>query len=135
RTGGEERRVRAARGAAELACREFGPGGRAGICGHPAIEVGRAELGRALGEPRYTAQARVFVERRGHGTLAPIPLLSPAYFQDDVPVREADVWRGHAVRALYLAAGAVDVAVDTGDDELLGAVVRQWERTVERRTY
>ena len=31
------------------------------------------------------------------------------------------VFRGHAVRALYLAAGAVDVAVETGDDELLGA--------------
>ena len=135
RTAGEDLLVQVARRAADLVCREFGPDGRAGICGHPEIEVGLAELGRALGEPRYTEQARVFVERRGHGTLAPIPLLSPAYFQDDVPVREADVWRGHAVRALYLAAGAVDVAVDTGDDELLGAVVRQWERTVERRTY
>jgi len=135
RTAGDDLLVQVARRAADQVCREFGPDGRAGLCGHPEIEVGLAELGRALGEPRYTEQARVFVERRGHGALTPIPLLSPAYFQDDVPVREADVWRGHAVRALYLAAGAVDVAVDTGDDELLGAVVRQWERTVERRTY
>jgi DUF1680 family protein len=135
RTAGEDELVRVARRAADQVCAEFGPEGRAGICGHPEIEVGLAELGRALGEPRYTAQARLFLERRGHGTLAPIPLLSPAYFQDDVPVREADVWRGHAVRALYLAAGAVDVAVDTGDAALLAAVERQWERTVERRTY
>ncbi|MBD8078498.1 glycoside hydrolase family 127 protein [Cellulosimicrobium arenosum] len=135
RTAGDGRLVEVARRAADQACAEFGTGARAGICGHPEIEVGLAELGRALGEPRYTEQARLFVERRGHGTLEPIRLLSPAYFQDDVPVREADVWSGHAVRALYLAAGAVDVAVDTGDADLLGSVTRQWERTVERRTY
>ena len=52
-----------------------------------------------------------------------------------MPVREAEVFRGHAVRALYLAAGAVDVAVETGDDELLAASSAQWERTLARRTY
>ncbi|MFD2795069.1 glycoside hydrolase family 127 protein [Promicromonospora vindobonensis] len=136
--GEDDALVGIARRAADHVCREFGAagrGGQAGLCGHPEIEVGLAELGRALGEPRYTEQARIFVERRGHGTLAPIALLSPAYFQDDVPVRDADVWRGHAVRALYLAAGAVDVAVDTDDDELRAAVERQWTRSVERRTY
>ncbi|ROP46015.1 glycoside hydrolase family 127 protein [Pseudokineococcus lusitanus] len=127
--------VEVARRAADQVCEEFGPDGRDGVCGHPEIEVGLAELGRLLDEPRYTAQAALFVERRGHGRLGPIPLLGPAYFQDDVPVRDADVWRGHAVRALYLAAGAVDVAVDTGDAGLLDAVRRQWERSVARRTY
>ncbi len=135
RTVGADRLVEVARRAADHVCREFGELGRDGICGHPEIELGLAELGRALDEPRYTEQARLFVERRGRGTLAPIALLSPAYFQDDVPVRDADVWRGHAVRALYLAAGAVDVAVDTADAELLAAVERQWTRSVERRTY
>lgn len=42
---------------------------------------------------------------------------------------------GHAVRALYLASGAVDLAVETGDGELLQTIIRQWERTIERRTY
>src|SRR5690606_20503595 len=98
RTAGEDDAlVDVARRAADHVCREFGADGRggsgqssdgqgsdgqgsdgqAGICGHPEIEVGLAELGRALGEPRYTEQARLFVERRGHGTLAPIALLSP----------------------------------------------------------
>jgi DUF1680 family protein len=135
RTAGEDRLVEVARRAADHVCQEFGADGRDGICGHPEIELGLAELGRALDEPRYTEQARLFVERRGHGTLAPIALLGPAYFQDDVPVRDAGVWRGHAVRALYLAAGAVDVAVDTADDDLRAAVERQWTRSVERRTY
>ncbi|UFU06974.1 glycoside hydrolase family 127 protein [Ruania halotolerans] len=135
RTHGVDELVEVARRAADQVCREFGPDGRDGICGHPEIELGLVELGRALGEPRYTEQARLFIERRGRGTLAPIALLSPAYFQDDVPVREVAVWRGHAVRALYLAAGAVDVAVDTDDHDLRTAVERQWTRTVERRTY
>ncbi|PZG17127.1 glycoside hydrolase family 127 protein [Nonomuraea aridisoli] len=134
RTRGEDDLVRLARRAADHVCRVFGPDGLAGICGHPEIEVGLAEFGRALGEERYVEQARLFLDRRGRGTLRDIPL-GRAYFQDDVPIREAPVWRGHAVRALYLAAAAVDVAVERGDDELLRAVERQWERSVARRTY
>ncbi len=72
------------------------------------------------GRQRYLDQAARFVERRGRGTLGEIPF-GQAYFQDDVPIRDATVFRGHAVRAMYLAAGAVDVAVETGDDELLAA--------------
>lgn len=135
RARGADRLTEVARRAADHVCEQFGPGGRDGICGHPEIETGLAELARVLGEPRYTEQARLFIDRRGHGTLAPIPLLGPAYFQDEIPVRRAQVLRGHAVRALYLAAGAIDVAVDTGDWELQSAVEQQWARTVERRTY
>lgn len=134
RTVGVDAFVEVARRAADHVCREFGPGGREAICGHPEIEVGLTELGRALDEPRYLAQAALFVERRGRGLLGPVAF-GPAYFQDDVPVREATVWRGHAVRALYLAAAAVDVAVDTDDAALLAAVERQWTTTVARRTY
>jgi uncharacterized protein len=39
------------------------------------------------------------------------------------------------VRALYLSAAAVDVAIESGDDELLDALQRQWAATVARRTY
>ncbi|QCB93690.1 glycoside hydrolase family 127 protein [Cellulomonas shaoxiangyii] len=135
RTHGPDLLVEVAHRAADEVCRTFGAEGLDAVCGHPQIELGLAELGRALGEPRYTDQARLFVERRGHGRLRPLPLLAPSYFQDDVPVRSAEYWRGHAVRALYLTAAAVDVAVDTGDHELLDAVERQWDRSVERRTY
>ncbi|RYV49943.1 glycoside hydrolase family 127 protein [Pengzhenrongella frigida] len=135
RTSGADPLVDIARRAADHVCREFGPDGREAICGHPEIELGLVELGRALGEPRYGAQAQLFVERRGRGLLGALPLLSPSYFQDDIPVREATVWRGHAVRALYLTAAAVDVAVDTGDDDLLAVLEKQWTTSVARRTY
>ncbi|KQO60050.1 glycoside hydrolase family 127 protein [Curtobacterium sp. Leaf261] len=113
---------------------EFGPDGREAVCGHPEIEPALAELGRATGDTRYTELAALFVERRGRGLLGPIGY-GPEYFQDDVPIREADVFRGHAVRALYLASGAIDVAVETGDTALAEAVERQWEHTVATRTY
>ena len=135
RTTGEDRLTALGRRVADHVVREFGPDGRDGVCGHPEIEVALAELARATGDDRYRVQAELFVERRGHGTLDPIALLGPAYFQDDVPVRETEAWHGHAVRALYLAAGAVDVAVDGGDDELLEALEGQWRHSVERRTY
>ena len=92
------------------------------------------ELARATGEHRYLELARLFVERRGTGTLGSHPF-GQEYFQDDIPVRAATTLRGHAVRALYLAAGALDVATETGDDELAAAVRRQWANGVARRTY
>ncbi|WP_027140284.1 glycoside hydrolase family 127 protein [Pseudofrankia saprophytica] len=120
--------------AADLVCEVFGKGGIERICGHAEVEVGLAELGRATGEPRYLEQARLFVDRHGDGTLRDIEW-GRSYFQDDDPLRAAEVLRGHSVRANYLAAAATDVAVETGDDELLAALDRQWTRTVERRTY
>lgn len=135
RAGHDDRLVAIARRAADHICEEFGEGGLDAVCGHPEIEVALVEGGRAFDERRYLEQARLFLERRGRGTLPVRPLLSAEYFQDDVPVRHATVLRGHAVRALYLTAGALDVAVETDDDELFDAVTRQWEQTVARRTY
>ncbi|MDA2804243.1 glycoside hydrolase family 127 protein [Nocardiopsis suaedae] len=140
RTVGPDPLTAVARRAADQVCAVFGPerdtGAGPAVGGHPEIELGLVELGRALGEERYTAQARLFLDRRGRGTLRGDRVPSgAAYFQDDVPVRDAEVWRGHAVRALYLAAAAADVAAEQGDDGLHAAVERQWARTVGRRTY
>jgi DUF1680 family protein len=134
RTHGADDLATVACRAADHICTEFGQTGRDAICGHPEIETALVELYRATGQERYLAQARLFVERRGRGLLALAPF-GREYFCDHVPVRRATVLEGHAVRALYLASGAVDVAVETGDQALLEALVRQWERTVAARTY
>lgn len=126
--------VGVARRAADHVCATFGAGGLQRVCGHPEIEPALAELGRATGEQRYVDQAALFIARRGTGTLADIEL-GRSYYQDDVLVREATVLQGHAVRANYLAAGAVDVAIETDDGELLAALTTQWENTVAHRTY
>lgn len=127
----EDGLLEVARKAADLVCEVFAEGG---ICGHPEIELALVELARVTGENRYLTQAALFVERRGRGTLADIEW-GRAYYQDDLPVRDATVLRGHAVRAGYLSAGAVDVAVEREDRELLQSLVTQWANTVARRTY
>ncbi|MFF0775822.1 glycoside hydrolase family 127 protein [Nonomuraea wenchangensis] len=132
RTHGEDTLTRVAVRAADHVCRRFMEGTQ--TCGHPVIEMALVELYRVTGTERYLEMARRFVERRGLPALAEIPF-GRAYYQDDLPVRQAQVFRGHVVRALYLASGVVDVAVETGDEELLKAVEAQWERTVARRTH
>ncbi len=134
RTRGEDRLTEIARRAADHVCETFGPDGNQGVCGHPEIEMALVELYRATGQERYLEQASRFVERRGRPALADGER-GRAYYQDEMPLRQAQAFRGHAVRALYLASGAVDVAVETGDDELLETIIRQWEHTVARRTY
>lgn len=132
--GRDDELVRLAVDAADHVCRTFGPDGNPGVCGHPEVEVALVELFRVTGEQRYLDQARLFVDRRGHGVLGDIEL-GAQYYQDDEPVRQTTVMTGHAVRALYLAAAAADLAVEDDDDELLAAVTRQTLTTLARRTY
>ncbi|MET3509525.1 glycoside hydrolase family 127 protein [Plantibacter flavus] len=132
--GGDDGLLGIATRAADLVCDVFGADGIQSVCGHAEVEVGLAELGRVTGRQRYVEQASLFVERRGNGVLADIEW-GRSYFQDDVPIRQAQALRGHAVRANYLAAGATDVAVEHGDAGLLDALRGQWDRTIARRTY
>lgn len=134
RTHGEDDFVLAARRVADNLVETFGDKSDDRICGHPEIEVALAEFSRATGDSRYLALAKQFLERRGRGSLGEIEF-GQDYFQDDTPVREVDVLRGHAVRANYLAAGAVDLAVETDDELLLQAIERQWQNAVNARTY
>lgn len=134
RSGVEDDLTRTATRFADRICEDFGEGGIVGSDGHPEIEVALAELGRVTGEQRYVDQARRFVEQRGHRTFEH-HAAGWEYYLDDVPVREATVLRGHAVRATYLTAGAIDVAVETGDTELLQTLENQWRTTWARRTY
>jgi DUF1680 family protein len=113
---------------------ELGPGKREWICGHPEFEMALVELYRTTGEARYLEFARTLLERRGHGILGPCRY-SARYWQDHEPVRTAPEPAGHAVRQLYLECGVVDVAVETGDRELLEAVIRRWESMISNRTY
>ncbi|WP_422390404.1 glycoside hydrolase family 127 protein [Arthrobacter sp. N1] len=134
RTHGEDEFVAMARRVADHVCETFGPNGIQSVCGHPEIELGLMEFSRATGVTKYRNQASLFIERRGRGTLKDIEW-GRSYYQDDIPVRDATVFRGHAVRALYLAAAVVDLAVDTEDRHLLGIIETQWENTVAKRTY
>ncbi|OII14319.1 glycoside hydrolase family 127 protein [Curtobacterium sp. MCBA15_008] len=97
-----------------------GDGKTTDIDGHPVVEMGLVELYRETGNRDYLELAHWFVDARGHGIIERAGG-EPTYFSDRVPSRQATTVEGHAVRAVYLAAGAVDVAIETGDTELLAA--------------
>jgi DUF1680 family protein len=101
-----------------------------GIDGHPEVETALVELYRETGERRYLELAGYFVDRYGHGLLG-----GEAYCQDRVPLREAVTVEGHAVRQLYLLAGATDVATETGDAELRSAAERLWRAMTTTKTH
>jgi uncharacterized protein len=112
----------------------FGPDRRRDVDGHPVVEMALVELYRETGTPAYLHLARFFVEARGHGLMAGYGE-EPTYFSDRVPVREQSTVEGHAVRAVYLAAGAADVAAETGDAELLAALETQFAHMLATKTY
>jgi hypothetical protein len=112
----------------------FGDGKTVDIDGHPVIEMALVELYRETGTAAYFELAKWFVDARGHGIIENHGH-SPAYFSDRVPVREATSVEGHSVRAVYLAAGATDVALETGDEELLDALKKQFDHMWSTKTY
>ncbi|MGP3966820.1 glycoside hydrolase family 127 protein [Streptomyces sp. 6N223] len=119
----------------------FGPEGSGrpvdGVDGHPEVETALVELARETGVDRYTDLARYFVDRRGGA----LPATGgkgtdrPGYSQDHAALREATAVTGHAVRQLYLLAGAADIAAETGDEGLRTAVERLWAEMAARQTY
>jgi hypothetical protein len=110
------------------------PDGTPVVPTHPGIETALVELYRLTGQREHLELARVLLGRRGYGALDGWAYGS-RYFRDDVPVRQARSASGHAVMALYLMAGMVDVAVETGDRELLEVARSQWSDMITRRMY
>jgi DUF1680 family protein len=119
---------------ADLVVRKFGKGGDEVVDGHPEVEMALVELYRETGTEDYLTQAELFVDRRGRGKLK--HTIFPAeYFQDNAPFRELPSVTGHAVRMAYLAAGAADVHLETGDPTLLEALERLWDDMVATKLY
>ncbi|MFI7066333.1 glycoside hydrolase family 127 protein [Kribbella sp. NPDC050124] len=119
---------------ADLVVRKFGKDGEEVVDGHPEVEMALVELYRETGIADYLTQAQLFVDRRGQGKLK--HTIFPAeYFQDNMPFRELPSVTGHAVRMAYLAAGAADVHLETGDATLLAALERLWDDMVATKLY
>ncbi|MEJ5199852.1 MAG: beta-L-arabinofuranosidase domain-containing protein, partial [Anaerolineae bacterium] len=131
RATGSERLLAIARRMADHICSVFGPEPkRAGTCGHPEVEMGLVELARATGDEKYLAQAQYFLDVRGRGVIGGSP-----YHQDHKPFRELDRMVGHAVRALYLNAGAADLYAESGEGAVRAALERMWRNLTTRQLY
>ncbi len=105
-----------------------------GVDGHPIVETALAELFRETGHRPYLELAAQFIEQRGHARIGDSGF-GRRYLQDHQPVRESVTEVGHVVRALYLEAGVVDVAAETGDAQLLDSSLARWADMVATKTY
>lgn len=141
---------------ADLIDNTFGEGKRDGLPGHQGIELALVKLARVTGEKRYMSLAEYFVTKRGHRPIVfEKELENPdlpgglgayqhhytrdgkyegTYSQAHLPIQEQTECVGHAVRAMYLYAGAADIASETGDAEITDALDALWQN-VEKRLY
>ena len=127
---------------ADCICDIFGPGEnqRRGWPGHEEIELALIRLYQATGNKRYLKQAQYFINDRG--TTPNVFLEEDPGFtgmlinlQADKPVREMTEAYGHAVRAVYLYAGMVDLAKETNDSELLAVCEKIFDNIRTKRMY
>ena len=102
--------------------RHFGDGGIERVGGHPEIELGLVELARGYRRGALPPPGGPVRRARGHRDARRHPLRA-GVLPGRRPGPRGHGVPGHAVRALYLAAGAVDVAVETGDEELLESII------------
>jgi DUF1680 family protein len=97
------------------------------------------KLYRATGNERYKKLASYFVNDRG--TQPHVFQQEEGFYDDGMamqahkPIREQETAVGHAVRAVYLYAGAADVADENNDQELLNACDRLFETIRQQKMY
>jgi len=132
RVTGEDKLLHVARRFADLLYRLFGPEGKWGTCGHPEAEMALIELYRETGEPRYLQLASRMIDARGR---KPPVLDGSIYLLDHAPFREQREAVGHAVRALYLYAGATDLYAETGERALRETLHALWQDVFHRKVY
>ncbi len=123
-------------------------GKRRGYPGHPELELALVRLYRETGHGKWLDLASYFIEERGQ---------EPHYFdieaanrgekredfwaqtyrycQAHAPLREHTEANGHSVRACYLYAGIADVALETGDDDLLRLSRLLWDDLTQKQMY
>jgi DUF1680 family protein len=133
RATGSDRLLQVARRLADHICDVFGPeeaGKLPGTGGHPEIEMALVELARTTGQSKYLQQARFFLDVRGQGLCG-----GRADYQDHQPFRTLHRMVGHAVRAVYLNAGAADLYAETGEAALRDTLNRLWHTMTTRQIY
>ncbi len=130
RVTGDQRLLRVALRFAEHIAQVFGWGKKEETDGHPEVETALVELFRETGDRRWLELAQFFVDVRGHGKIGGSP-----YHQDHQPFRQLSEVTGHAVRALYLNAGAADLYAETGEVALMNALQRMWHNLTQKRMY
>ncbi|MCL2363692.1 MAG: glycoside hydrolase family 127 protein [Defluviitaleaceae bacterium] len=125
---------------ADLIDATFGEDKIRGYCGHQEIELALVKLYDVTKNEKHLKLAKYFVDERGR-----LPLYFDGedtagatdheYFQTHKPIREQTVAVGHAVRALYMYSGVLDVAHATNDAPLLDVCKNLWRNVINKQMY
>ena len=123
-------------------------GKRRGYGGHPEIELALVKMYRETGEQRFLDLASYFVDERGQAphyydheaekrgeSAETYWARTYRYCQAHLPLREHTEANGHSVRACYLYAGIADVALETGDKDLLRLSRVLWDDLTRHQMY
>ncbi len=118
----------------------FGPGKRDWVPLHEEPELALVKLYNATNEKKYLDFAHWLFEERGRGLEAG-PMWDagdPKKYincQTAVPPKDLKKAEGHAVRAMYMYSGMLDVAVNLKDSTYLPAVNRVWNDAIPDKMY
>lgn len=141
-----------ARRFADLICAKFGTGAEQieGYPGHPEIELALVKLYDLTRDEKYLRQAEFFILRRGktpeyfdaekkhrNGVFIhpEMQFYGPEFSQAHAHVLQQSESTGHAVRAMYLYCGMADVAMRTGNKNLINTLKEIWHDCVNRKIY
>ncbi|HZJ82562.1 MAG TPA: beta-L-arabinofuranosidase domain-containing protein [Clostridia bacterium] len=134
----------------------FGPekDKKKGYPGHQEIELALMRLYSVTQNKKYLDLAKYFLDERGRGPYyfdiewegrgktshwmganSMAPSKNKGYNQAHLPVRDQATAEGHSVRAVYMYASMVDVAIETNDNELMEACKTLWDNIVSKRMY
>lgn len=126
------------------------PGKLKGYPGHQEIELALVKLYQVTGDDKYLKLSRYFLDERGQsphyfdteweerGKTDFFPEMrsyGKEYAQAHLPIRKQETAEGHAVRAVYMYSGMVDVADETGDAALFEVCKKLWDNIVDKRMY
>ncbi|MCC6294024.1 MAG: glycoside hydrolase family 127 protein [Bryobacterales bacterium] len=117
----------------EYLLRDFGPGKRPLLAGHPEIEMALVELYRTTHDRRYLALAGYILT--GDGERLHLTPGQIAYMFSGRPFIDRTIMEGHAVRAGYAASGAADYWMETREEAYGTALERLWRDLTRSKMY
>jgi len=137
---GKKNLLEVARKFADNMLNTFGPYKRRWVPLHQESELALVKLYRATNEKKYLDFAHWLLEERGRGREAgPMwdagPERKYVDCQTDMPVKDMKEAWGHAVRAMYMYSGMLDVAMNLKDSTYLPAVNSIWNNAVPNKVY
>jgi uncharacterized protein len=112
----------------------FGPQKRPALTGHPELEMAMVELSRTTGDRRYLDFAGYLLSGVERERLK-LRDSEVKYMFSGRPFTERTIFEGHAVRAMYAAAGATDYYAETASAAYGNTLERLWRDAAGSKMY